>query len=80
MCKLYLYKYIYIYMYENVQRWKAQGFQRMGLFIELFANVKYFSFLAFIKAYELLNETKKDENVLKHSIFIGSILFQICAI
>ena len=50
----------------------------MILLIELFANVKHFGFETFFKADELLNEMKKNEKVLKHSILVGCVLFQIC--
>ena len=38
---------------------KTQGFQKMILFVEIFAKVKHFGFLTFSKAYKLLNEIKK---------------------
>ena len=37
-----------------------------------------FHFSTFIRVWELLNEKKKEEKVLKHSISFGSILFQVC--
>ena len=56
---------------------KAQGLLRMILFLVIFANVKRFDIQTFIMTSELLNEVK-GEKVLKHSISVRSILFQIC--
>ena len=38
---------------------KTPGFQRMILFVEIFANVKRFRFETFIRAGKILNDTKK---------------------
>ena len=64
-------------MYRNE---KTQSLQKMILFIEIFANVKCVSFFTFIRACKLLNETEKDEKVLKHSIPVSSILLKISMI
>ena len=48
---------------------KLQGLQRMILLVEIIANVKRFGF----RVYKL-----KDEELLKHSVSVGCILFQIC--
>ena len=56
---------------------KTLSLQRMILFIESFTNVKRFGFQAFIRVCEILNETKNNEKVLKFSISVGSVLFQI---
>ena len=52
---------IYIYMKMNGDQ-KTQGLQRMLLFIELLAFVKHFPFYTFVRACNLLNETKRCES------------------
>ena len=61
-------------MYKN-----EEILQRMILFIELFANVKRFMFLNLRQSLWVIKWNKKDEN-FKHSISVGSVLFQICVI
>ena len=51
-------------------RWKNTSLQRMILFVEIFANIKRFSFKIFIRAFKLLNEIKKMRKFRK-------ILFQL---
>ena len=53
---------------------KIQGLWKMILFVEIFANIKYFGFRTLIRVCKLSNETK-NENVLKHYISICSIRF-----
>ena len=47
------------------------------LFVEIFANVKRFGVLKFIRAYMLQNETKKREKAIEHSSTAGSAVFRI---
>ena len=49
----------------------------MILFIELFANVKCFGFKTFIRALCVIKWNEKDEKVLKWSISVRSVRFQI---
>ena len=51
---------------------KIQGLQRMISFIDLFVNIRS---LDLHLGMWIIKWSKKDENVLKHSISVGSVLF-----
>ena len=73
-----IYIYIYIYM-ENGRAWKTQSHQEMIFLTESFAPVNPYSLLIFfisISVFEQLNETEKDENLLKYFVFVVAFLFQ----
>ena len=57
---------------------KTQGFQRMVLFIKLFAYIKRFGFWTFARLHELSNEMKQMRK-FKNILFpLVAFVFQIC--
>ena len=73
---LFFHNHIYIYIYierERERDEKLLGIQRMISFVEIFANIKRFSFQTLIWACKMLNEMKKMRKYY-------NIIFQICVI